>query len=356
MHKDMNNYCLILAGGNGERLWPVSRTTKPKQFLDLFGRGRTFLQQTYDRMARFMPKERIFVSTNVQYLDLVHEQLPEVDDFHILEEPVRRGTVAAVAWGSVFISKLNKDACLMVTPSDHLIFDETAFAEDILRGFEFASREHSMLVMGVRPSCPDTAYGYIQKGDPTGTEGITHLKTFTEKPQKEFAEIFIREGEFLWNAGIHFFPVSSMLDLLYGILPEYQLEIPRMMEAAASDDGKLVPEFFEVLPNLSLDADLLERAENVYVQEGRFGWADLGTWTSLHDYVMGDTKGNVLLDTQAHLYDCEDTVIRLPKGRLAVVKGLKGYVVAEEGEFLMICPTSDVAAMRKMHTDAKFAL
>ena len=351
----MNNYCLIMAGGNGERLWPVSRSAKPKQFLDLFGNGRTLLQQTYDRMSRFMPKDRIFVSTNVQYLSLVHEQLPEVDDLHILEEPVRRGTLAAVAWASVFVSRMEEDACLYVTPSDHLIFDETAYAEDILKGLDFASREHAMLVMGIRPTRPDTAYGYIQKGEATDVDRITCLKTFTEKPQKDFAELFMNEEDFLWNVGIHIFPVRSMLDLLYKNIPEYQLEIPRMMEAAASDTGQLVPEFFEVLPNLSLDADFLDHAEKVFVLEGRFGWADLGTWSSLHDYVAGDEKGNVLLDTQGHLYDCEDTVIRLPKGRQAVVKGLKGYVVAEEGEFLMICPTEDVATMRRMHTDAKFS-
>lgn len=351
----MNNYCLILAGGNGERLWPVSRSAKPKQFLDLFGKGRTFLQQTYDRMLRIMPKDRIFVSTNVQYLPLVHEQLPEVDDFHILEEPVKRGTLAAVAWASVFISRMAEDACLFVTPSDQLIFDESAYAEDILRGFDFACKERAMLVMGIRPTRPNTAYGYIQKGEATGVDRITRLKTFTEKPQKDFAEIFMREEDFLWNVGLHIFPVRSMLDLLCKNIPEYQMEIPRMMEAAESDDGVLVPEFFGVLPNLSLDADFLDHAEKVFVQEGRFGWADLGTWPSLHDYVPGDAKGNVLLDTQAHLYDCEDTVIRLPQGRQAVVKGLKGYVVAEEGEFLMICPTEDVAAMRKMHTDAKFS-
>lgn len=355
MQQDMNSYCLIMAGGNGERLWPVSRSSKPKQFLDLFGRGRTFLQQTYDRISRFMPKDKIFVSTNVQYLHLVHEQLPFVDDFHILEEPVRRGTLAAVAWASAFISRMSEDACLLVTPSDHLIFDESAYEEDILEGLEFASKECAMMVMGIRPTCPDTAYGYIQKGDSTEMPRITRLKTFTEKPQKEFAEIFMKEEDFLWNVGIHIFPVRSMLDLLYETVPEYQAEIPRMIEAAESDTGQLVPEFFEVLPNLSLDADFLEHAGRVFVLEGRFGWADLGTWSSLHDYIPGDAKGNVLLDTQGHLYDCEDTVIRLPKGRQAVVKGLKGYVVAEEGEFLMICPTEDVATMRKMHTDAKFS-
>ena len=352
----MSNYCLILAGGNGERLWPVSRTTKPKQFLDLLGHGRTFLQQTYDRMARFMPRENIFISTNVNYLSLVHEQLPTVDDFHILEEPVRRGTLAAVAWGSAFISHLDSNACLVVTPSDHIIFDETSFAEDIQRGLHFAQTEHAMLVMGITPSRPDTSYGYIQKGEPTHYDSITRLKTFTEKPQKEFAEIFLIEGDFLWNVGIHIFPVASMLDMLYRFLPEYQMEIPHMMEAAESDTGMLVPEFFEVLPNLSLDADFLEHSDRVYVQEGHFGWADIGAWTSLHDCVMGDAKGNVLLNTQAHLYDCEDTVIRLPRGRQAVIKGLKGYVVAEEGEYLMICPATDAAAMRKMHTDTKFSL
>ena len=327
-----NNYCLILAGGNGSRLWPVSRTTRPKQFMDLLGTGRTMLQQTYDRIVRFIDPSHIYLSTNVDYLPLVHEQLPEVDDAHILEEPVRRGTLAAVAWGTVVIAKKNLQANILV------------------------SRHEKLLVTGIKPSRPETGYGYIQIDDGhVEAPGIYTVKSFTEKPDATFAQMFIDEGDFLWNAGLDFFNVNVMLSNLYRLVPEYQVEIPRMMAEAESPVPTLVPEFFSSLPNLNIDISIMERSENVCVQEGHFGWADMGTWASLFVDAPSDAQGNVLLNTPAFLYDCQNNVIRLPNGRTAVVKGLQDYVIAEEGEILMICPREDVTSMRRMHIDTKFS-
>ena len=316
-----NNYCLILAGGNGSRLWPVSRTTRPKQFMDLLGTGRTMLQQTYDRIARFIDPSHIYLSTNVDYLPLVHEQLPEVDDAHILEEPVRRGTLAAVAWGTVVIAKKNLQANILVTPSDHIIVGEDDYRRDLLAGLDFVSRHEKLLVTGIKPSRPETGYGYIQIDDGhVEAPGIYTVKSFTEKPDATFAQMFIDEGDFLWNAGLDFFNVNVMLSNLYRLVPEYQVEIPRMMAEAESSVPTLVPEFF----SLFVDAP-------------------------------SDAQGNVLLPTPAFLYDCQNNVIRLPNGRTAVVKGLQDYVIAEEGEILMICPRGDVTSMRRMHIDTKFS-
>lgn len=352
---DNHKYCLILAGGIGSRLWPVSRSVKPKQFMDPFGTGRTLLQQTYDRFARFIEPSHIFVSTNVEYLPLVYEQLPQVDDEHILEEPIRRGTLASAAWGTVVIAKLDPRADIVVTPADQLILQEERFGQDVLHSLDFVSRHDVLLVMGIRPTRPDTGYGYIQADTRVIEDDVYKVKTFTEKPERQFAEMFLAEGDFLWNTGIFFFHAEGMLRDLYKLVPEYQREIPRMMAEAESADPKLVPEFFTVLPNLTIDLGILERSNNVYVHEGHFGWADLGTWTHLYSDSPMDEQGNVLLDTKSYLYDCEDNIIRLPQGRVAVVKGLKDYVIAEEGEILMICPKGDVAAMRKMHTDTKFS-
>ena len=350
-----NKYCLILAGGNGSRLWPISRTTKPKQFLDLFGTGRTLLQQTYDRMAQFIDPSHIYVSTNYDYLPLVYEQLPEVDDMHILEEPLRRGTLAAVAWGSVFIAKQDPQSVLFVTPSDQLILREEQFRQDVLAGLDFVCQNDGLLVMGITPSRPETGYGYIQIDYEKPLSGdIFSVKSFTEKPDAEFANIFMQEGNFLWNTGLLCFSTRVMLDNLFMLVPEYRVEIPRMMAEAESSNPKLVPEFFSVLPNYNMDVSILERSSQVYVQRGHFGWADIGTWASIGKDVPGDAEGNVLLNTEAYLYECSDNVIRLPKGRTAVIKGLNDYVVAEEGEILMICPRQDIAAMRRMHTDTKF--
>lgn len=350
-----NRYCIILAGGNGSRLWPISRTVKPKQFLDLFGTGRTLLQQTFDRVAGFIDPSHIYVSTNVDYLPLVYEQLPEVDDKHILEEPLRRGTLAAVAWGSVFVAKQDPQSVVFVTPSDQIILKEDMYRQDVLSGLDFVSRNDGLLVMGITPTRPETGYGYIQMDEEKPLSGVIYpVKSFTEKPDMEFANIFMQEGNFLWNTGLLCFSTRVMLDNLFMLVPEYRVEIPRMMAEAESCDPKLVPECFSMLPNYNMDVSILERTRQVYVQRGHFGWADIGTWTSIGEDVPADGEGNVLLDTKAFLYDCSNNVIRLPKGRTAAIKGLHDYVIAEEGEFLMICPRRDIAAMRRMHTDTKF--
>ena len=338
-------------------MWPVSRTTLPKQFMDILGTGRTQLQQTYDRVSRFIEPSHIYISTNVDYLPLVYEQLPQVSDEQILEEPVRRGTLASVAWGTVVIAKANPKANVFVTPADHLIQMDEYYRDDILQALEFVQKNQCLLVTGIKPTRPEIGYGYIQVDDSNEVDkDIYKVKSFTEKPNLDFAEMFIQEGDFLWNSGLFSFNVDVMLSNLYSLVPEYQEEIPRMMAEAESAIPTLVPEFFNSLPNRNVDVSILERSAHVCVQQGHFGWADMGTWASLHsDVPASDAQGNVLLDSKAFLYDCNDNIVRLPKGRTAVIKGLKDYVIAEQGEILMICPRKEVAAMRKMHIDTKFS-
>ena len=355
-HMKDNTYCLILAGGNGSRLWPISRSQYPKQFMDFFGTGRTLIQQTYDRVSKFIDSDHIYISTNVQYLPLVYEQLPQIDDAHILEEPIRRGTLAAVAWGTVVIAKTNPNANVFVTPSDQIIMKEEAYEEDILRGLDFVNKNEGLLVTGIRPTRPETEYGYIQLDDEQQVDyDIYRVKLFTEKPNAEFANIFLQEGNFLWNTGLLCFNVNVMLSNLFQLVPEYQVEIPRMMAEAEHADPRLVPEFFNTIPNLNIDVSVLDRSNQVYVQQGHFGWTDLGTWANLHEDTPADENGNLLMDTRAYMYESKNNIVRLPKGRTAVIKGLNDYVVAEEGDILMICPREDVTAMRKMHTDTKFS-
>jgi len=353
MSDSQNNYCLILAGGVGSRLWPVSRKSKPKQFLDIFGVGRTLLQQTYDRFAKFMDPSHIYVSTYIDYMPLVYEQLPGVDDTHILEEPLQRGTLAAVAWGTVVISRENPDANIVVAPADQMIVGDDEFRDDVLHGLDFVSRQSELLVMGVRPTRPETDYGYIQLNDNVVEDDFYPVKTFTEKPELQFAEMFVNEGGFLWNVGIFLFNVKVMLDAIYKLVPEYQLEIPKMMADAETASPRFLPEFFSVLPKLSIDLGILDRSENVYVRECHFGWADLGTWAILKN--NADENDNATLGTKTLLRNCRGNIIRLPKGRIAVINGLTDYVVAEEGDVLLICPKNR-STVRKMMTEAQMQL
>lgn len=354
---EQNNFCVILAGGIGSRLWPVSRHDKPKQFLDLFGVGRTLLQQTYDRFVKFIPAENIYISTNEQYLNLVTEQLPDVNLRQILPEPIRRNTLPSAAWATAYIAHMNAKARIVVSPADQLIYNEDLFREDILKGLDFVGEHDILLAVGVKPTRPDTRYGYIQSDEDAREGSFTQVKSFTEKPELQFAKMFLDSGEFYWNTGLFLWNVKTKLNALRKVAPDYVKELMDTASLDSKDLSKCVPEHFSALPNLSLDYGVLERSEHVYLQIGRFGWADLGNWNALQeDYPLEKPNNNVLLDTEAILYECSGNIIRLPKGRIAVVDGLQDFIVAEEGNVLMICPKNNPAALRRMMTDAQMKL
>ena len=347
-----------MAGGIGSRFWPFSRTDRPKQFLDFFGTGKSLLQMTVDRFRPLVPIENIFIVTNVAYKNLILEQIPDLDEDQILCEPARRNTAPCIAYATTHIKMRAKGvhANVVVAASDHLILEEEKFRQTIQTAFHFVNENNAILTLGMQPTRPETGYGYMQIDDDRQVgECIYPVKSFTEKPNEDFAKIFLQEGNFYWNTGLFCFNVDVMLRKLYDLVPEYQVEIPRMMAEAEFADPKSAPDFFSRLPNLNIDVSILEKSNNVYMQQGHFEWADLGTWASIYDDTPADEEGNVLLNTKAYLYESQNNIIRLPKGRTAVVKGLNDYVIAEEGEILMICPRADVAAMRKMHTDTKFS-
>ena len=209
-----NRYCVIMCGGVGSRFWPYSRQDMPKQFIDFFGSGRTLLQMCYDRIKGIVPAENVFIVTNSIYADLIHEQLPEIDDSQILYEPARRNTAPCIAWAAYHIAAKNPNAKIMVTPSDHLILKEQEYREAIIRGFEFIDDKDVLLTLGIQPNRPETGYGYIQIGeDVDGT--VKKVKTFTEKPNLEIAKVFVESGEFVWNSGMFLWRVDSVLKALH---------------------------------------------------------------------------------------------------------------------------------------------
>ncbi|MEI7677479.1 MAG: mannose-1-phosphate guanylyltransferase [Bacteroidales bacterium] len=351
-----NNYCVIMGGGIGSRFWPFSRTNLPKQFLDFFGTGRSLLQMTYDRFAKIMPKENILIVTNEGYAALIKEQLPDISDAQILLEPARRNTAPCVAWASYHIRSLNPNANIVVAPSDHLILKEEEFAAYIREGLAFVKENKALLTLGITPSRPETGYGYIQIGEDVN-ENIKKVKTFTEKPNLELAKVFLETGEFFWNSGIFLWNVKT-------IISEFELQladIAALFEKGASvynTDGEqaFIDENFTACPNISIDYGIMEKAQDVSVLCAEFGWSDLGTWGSLDDISPKDEQGNVSLKCETLTYESESNIVVLPKGKLAVIQGLKDYIVVESGNVLLICQKEEEQRIRHFVTDAKMKL
>lgn len=336
-------YCLILAGGKGRRLWPVSREEKPKQFIDFFGSGKTLLQQTYERFCHILPEENIYVSTYADYTDLVLEQLPQLTNNRLLREPIRRNTAPIVAWGTHRIVMSDPNAAIIVTPSDQIITNEDAYREDVLEGLAYTHANNSLLTMGIRPTRPEPGYGYIQLGDRNGDkEDFYNVQSFTEKPERDFAEMFMRSGEFLWNTGLFLFTPQAIRERMYTLLPAVMRSLDEeKKDATWIEEEKWVEKHYSTYPNMSLETGILERSDNVCVKECHFGWADIGAWHGIYEACATSKEDNVTLDTDATLIDTTGCVISLPKGRTAIINGLHDFIIAEHDDILLITPRCD---------------
>ena len=352
MEKQKNNFCVILAGGRGRRLWPSSRMERPKQFIDFFGTGRTLLQTTYDRFLSFMLEENIYVCTSQEYVDLVHEQLPELPDEHLLVEPVNRNTAPSVAWAGRRIHNMCDEARVIVTPSDlHVVGDE-AFAKDVLKGLDFVAKRDLMLTMGIRPTRPEPGYGYIQLGEPTATEGIGKVQSFTEKPERDFARVFMESGECYWNTGMFLCNVLYMRRWFLNLFKDMPFRLAYLPQGyTIAEELDYVKKYFSSYPNLSMDQAALELSDNVYMMQCDFGWADLGTWHGIYECMQRTEGDNIVIDTEVIMEDCKDNIVRLPKGHIGVINGLEGYIVAEEGDVLLICKKSDSSALIRKYVN-----
>ena len=340
-----NNYCVILAGGKGRRLWPCSREQYPKQFLDFFGVGRTQLQQTYDRFAKILPHDHIFVNTNQVYADLVREQLPELPRQNLMAEPIYRNTAPSVAWAAHRVKFFCPNANLIVAPSDHAVQKEDVFKKDIFQGLDFVGKNNGLLTMGVKPTRPEPGYGYVQLGEEVGTD-LYKVQSFTEKPDREFARMFMESGEFYWNTGLFMSNVNHLLNcftkLLPAVLRNLDLSSPNY---SIEEEEKYVDANFPLYPNMSVDYGILEKSENVFVKKCDFGWADLGAWHSIYEAMQNVEDDNVIVNSDIIIDDSRNNIIKLPKGKLGVINGLDGYIVAENDNVLLICKKEDSSAL-----------
>ncbi len=352
-----NNYCVIMAGGIGSRFWPISKTAKPKQFLDILGTGRTFIQQTYDRFRKIIPKENFYVVTSVDYKDLVMEQLPELSENQVLAEPLRRNTAPCVAYACYKIKKINPEANVIVAPSDHLILKEDEFLEQISNGLGFVSENPVLLTLGITPSRPETGYGYIQidsSSEEMKQKNLRKVKTFTEKPDLKMAELFVSSGEFFWNSGIFIWSLKTILNAFDQYLEDVSSLFRKGEKLYGTpDEGAFLNKTYSECQNISIDYGIMEKADNVYVLCSDFGWSDLGTWGALYESKEKDKNYNSVNGERVMTYNTTNCIVDFPDDKLVVLQGLDGYVVVESEGTLLVCRMEDEQQIRQFVTDVR---
>ncbi len=347
-----NPHVVIMAGGSGTRFWPYSREDKPKQFLDVVGTGRSLLQMTFDRFTEMTDADKIWVVTNEKYNALVKEQLPELGYDQILLEPEKRNTAPCIAYAAYKILKQDPAASMIVTPSDHAIFKEREFRKVIKTALKDASKEDHLITIGIRPNRPETGYGYIQYLSQPGSS-VKKVKTFTEKPQADLAKKFLESGDFLWNSGIFIWSVDAIIRAF----ETHDEEIASLFASGLNEyftkgEDKFIKKTYSHCKSISIDYAIMEKAENVYVVPGDFGWSDLGSWNALHEIREKDGDDNVV-EGSAIMYKSKNNFIKGKKDKLILAHDMEGYLVADFDDVLLICKKEDSTLFKDFIADAK---
>lgn len=346
-----------MSGGVGSRFWPVSRSHKPKQFLDFFGTGESLLQQTYRRMCRVVLPENILIVTHEQYAQETLRQIPALKPEQILLEPIRRNTAPCIAYAAYHIAARDPDAVMFVTPSDHIILQEELFYTTAARALAYVAIYPSLLTLGIRATRPETGYGYIQfdKATSDGEEGVYNVKAFTEKPDRDLAELFIKSGDFLWNSGMFVWSTSSILAALALHAPD----ICEVLEGGkeyynTSREREFIVQAFPCIPSISIDYAVMEKAQNVRVLPSEFGWADLGSWGAVYELAEKDEAGNAALNTRAIFQDATGNVVTLSDpNRIVVMQGISNCIVAEHDNVLLITQRGKEQNVKGLMADAE---
>jgi mannose-1-phosphate guanylyltransferase len=351
-----NNYCVIMAGGIGSRFWPMSKTSRPKQFLDILGTGKTLLQQTFERFLPFCPKENIYIVTSIDYKKLVLSQLDGIGEGQVLLEPARRNTAPCIAYATYKISQINPNANFIVAPSDHLILNIEDFNNEINKGLDFVSKNKALLTLGIKPSRPETGYGYIQISNDVifAYDNLKKVKTFTEKPNLDLAKVFVQSGEFYWNSGIFLWSLSSISTAFEQHLPEVSALFKEGFDYYNTDkEDSFIQRTYSECRNVSIDYGVMEKADNVFVLCSDFGWSDLGTWGSLYENSTKDESENSVVGKNLFLYNSRNCVINLPDKKVVVINGLNDFIVVESDDMLLICKKDEEQQIRQFVNDIK---
>ena len=341
-----------MAGGIGSRFWPMSTQKFPKQFHDILGTGRTMIQQTFDRINQLIPKENIFVITNQEYVELTHQQLPDVPLENIVGEPAMKNTSACNLYMAKKIEALNPDANMIVMPADHLILKEKTFLDKVDLAFDLASKNDFLMTLGITPTRPDTGYGYIQFIQEKD-ENFSKVKTFTEKPNLEIAKSFMESGDFLWNAGIFIWSAKSILKAFKKYLPEMTNQF-NSCEYNCESEKEWINVIYPIENKFSIDNGILEKANNVYVIPANLGWSDLGTWTSVYTNADKNDDNNAISSKNVLTYNSKGNVIRIKnQNKAAVIDGLKNYIIVDTEKALLICPRDNDQLIKDYVLDLK---
>jgi mannose-1-phosphate guanylyltransferase len=352
--QNKNHYVAIMAGGIGSRFWPMSRTAYPKQFLDVLNTGKTLVQWTYERYAKFIPAENIYIVTSDEYVDIVKTQLPQLPIENILAEPSKKNTAPCIAYISFKLAQINPDARFIVAPSDHLILEEDRFQDIALQALDFVEHIKALVTLGIQPTHPNTGYGYIQYEGLEVTKGVYKVKTFTEKPDLEIAKSFLESGDFLWNAGIFAWKASSILAAFEKYQPEmYELFDQEKVHFNTPEEIQAIQRIYPQCTNISIDIAIMEKANNVYVMPASFGWSDLGTWNSAYENMEKDYLGNAVASDNVIVIDATKCMINSPKDKLVVVQGLDDFIVVDTKDVLLICSKDKEQSIKEYVAEVK---
>ncbi|MDX2414269.1 MAG: mannose-1-phosphate guanylyltransferase [Bacteroidales bacterium] len=352
----INRYIVIMAGGIGTRFWPLSRNKKPKQFLDILNDGTSLLQDTVNRFEGLCPIENILIVTSEAHKDLVKEQVG-IPENNILAEPMRRNTAPCIAYAAFRIYSRDPDAIMVVSPADHYIKEEDKFRKDIEESFRFVEQTDALLTLGIRPDRPETGYGYIQANMKKKVEGfdcLMKVKTFTEKPSKELANVFLTSGDFFWNSGIFIWKAATIIDAFEKYLPDIFTTFDEFRNDFGTErEDDIIGRVYSECSSISIDYGIMEKADKVYVRCTEFGWSDLGTWGSLAMHNTPDRDGNTGSLDSVFGYELKDSIVKLPKGKIAVLQGLKDYIVVDAGDVLLVVKREEEQNIKRIIEDIR---